>query len=177
MEDQEKEPEIVEQEATGGKKNIIIIAVVAVAMLAAGIFGGPVVRGMFASDPDEGVEEVAEEKVEEQEPAGKDAIYQGIHPPLLVNFTDSRGKARFLQITLELMTRDASVVEALKTHNAVIRNNLILLYGDIDYDEVTSREGKTKMLAEALAEINAVMTKQTGKPGVEAVYFTNLIVQ
>jgi threonine dehydrogenase-like Zn-dependent dehydrogenase len=56
-------------------------------------------------------------------------------------------------------------------------NNLILLYGNAIYDEVTTRSGKEKMLADGLAEIQNIMKTQIGEPGVEAVYFTSLIVQ
>ena len=167
--------ETEEESPKGGKGKIIIIAVGAVALLAAGIFLGPMVQGMLGGEP----ETVAAEGEAEEtaEPAGKDAIYQGIHPPLLINFMDERGKGRFLQISLELLTRDEAVVEAIKTHAPVIRNNLILLYGDVQYGDVSTRDGKARMLAMALEEINKILTDQTGKGGVEAVYFTNLVVQ
>lgn len=168
------EEENTEAEAKGGKGKIIVIAVGAIVLLAAGIFAGPMVQDMMGggeAETPEDTEETAEA------PQGKDAIYQGIHPPLLINFIDERGKGRFLQISLELLTREQSVVEAIKTHTPVIRNNLILLYGDITYGDVSTREGKAKMLAMALEEINKILEEQTGAPGVEAVYFTNLVVQ
>jgi len=64
-----------------------------------------------------------------------------------------------------------------REHVAVIRNNLILLYSGAIYDEITTREGKEKMLADGLAEVQKVMTDQIGEPGVEAVYFTALVIQ
>ena len=158
-------------ETKGGKGKLIAIAVGAIVLLAAGILAGPAVQRMMASD------EAADTEADSAVPKGADAIYQGIHPPLLINFIDERGKGRFLQISLELLTRDEAVVEAIKAHTPVIRNNLILLYGDIDYADVASREGKARMLEMALDEINAVLEDQTGTGGVEAVYFTNLMVQ
>ncbi len=165
-----------EEAPKGGKGKTIIMAVAAVALLGIGIFAGPMVQDMIGGG-EEPVADEAEAEAPEVVAKGKDAIYQGIHPPLLINFTDDRGKSRFLQISLELMTRDAEVVEAIKAHTPVIRNNLILLYGDVDYDEVSTRAGKAEMLEMALTEINGILTEQTGKPGVEAVYFTNLVVQ
>ena len=164
-------------EAKGGKGKIIVIAVGAVALLAAGVFAGPIVQKMMAGDTAAESAEAVETEAAAEAPKGADAIYQGIHPPLLINFIDERGKARFLQISLELLTRDQGVVDAIKAHAPVIRNNLILLYGDIDYADVASREGKAKMLDMALDEINAILEEQTGAGGVEAVYFTNLVVQ
>lgn len=166
--------ENTEAEAKGGKGKIILIAVGAIVLLAAGVFAGPMVQNMIGGGSAETAEDA--EAVAEA-PQGKDAIYQGIHPPLLINFIDERGKGRFLQISLELLTREQSVVEAIKTHTPVIRNNLILLYGDIQYADVSTRDGKAKMLEMALEEINKILEEQTGEGGVEAVYFTNLVVQ
>ena len=171
----EDEDNITEDAPKGGKGKIIIMAVGAIALLAVGIFAGPVVQDMLAGSDEPAVAEAAEA----EPPAvakGKDAIYQGVHPPLLINFMDDRGKSRFLQISLELMTHDAAV-EAIKAHTPVIRNNLILLYGDVDYDEISTRDGKAEMLEMALAEVNGILIEQTGKAGIEAVYFTNLVVQ
>ena len=168
--------EATEEEAPkGGKGKIIIIAVGAIALLAAGVFLGPMVQGMLGGEPEAVAVEGEAEAV--AEPAGKDAIYHGIHPPLLINFMDERGKGRFLQISLELLTRDEAVVEAIKTHAPVIRNNLIIIYGDVQYGDVSTRDGKARMLEMALEEINKILVEQTGKGGVEAVFFTNLVVQ
>ena len=62
-------------------------------------------------------------------------------------------------------------------HTPVIRNNLILLYGNSKYEVVTTREGKEQMLSDGLSEIQAVLSEQIGEPGVEALYFTALVIQ
>ncbi|MEL7298504.1 MAG: flagellar basal body-associated FliL family protein [Pseudomonadota bacterium] len=154
----------------GNKKMIIIVALVAVVAAGAGV-----AVPMLLNKPEPVA--AAQPAEEEAVATGEDAIYEGIHPPLLINFLDERGKGRFLQISLEVMTRQQSVVDAIKAHNAVIRNNLILLYGEIKLADVNTRDGKTEMLAQALTEINSILKQQTGEEGVEAVYFTNLVVQ
>ena len=158
-------------EEEGGKKggNMMLIIIVAVVALGGG--GGAAFFFMNKPAPAEGAAE------EEEAPASKEALYHGIHPPLLVNFVDERGKGRFLQVSLEVMSRDQRVIDQIKNHLPVIRNNLILAYGDVDYALVTTREGKAQMLEEALMEINAILEEETGKAGVEAVYFTNVVVQ
>lgn len=156
-----------EEEKKGGNKMMLIIG--AVALLGGGAGGA---YFFFKPAPAE-----AAASAEPAEPAKKEAIYHGIHPPLLVNFLDERGKGRFLQVSLEIMTRDQEVVENIKNHGPVIRNNLILAYGDVNYAQVTTREGKSAMLEEALAEINRILEAETGEAGVEAVYFTNVVVQ
>lgn len=165
--------EDTEEAPKKGKGKMIIMIVVGVVLLGGGIFAGPMIRTMISGEP----EVTADADAPEPEVPAAEAIYKGIHPPLLINFQDDRGRSRFLQMSLELMTRKQTVVDAIDAHNAVIRNNLILLYGDVKIEDLSGRDGKTKMLDQALEEINGILTEQTGEAGVEAVYFTNLVVQ
>ena len=82
-----------------------------------------------------------------------------------------------MQITMEVMSRDQEVINAVREHTPVIRNALILHFGSADYDAVVTREGKERMLDDALAEIQTVMEERIGESGVEEVYFTSLIIQ
>ena len=158
-------------EQKGGMLKMIILGVVGLALLGGGMFAGMTL--MSNDEPAEG-EDVAEEAPPEKGPA----IYQSLHPPLVVNFRDEAGSAHFMQITMEVMSRDQGVVNALRENLPIIRNGLILLYGQSVYEEVTTREGKEKMLADGLAEIRRIMAEETGDgSGVEAVYFTALVIQ
>ncbi|MEM7503087.1 MAG: flagellar basal body-associated FliL family protein [Pseudomonadota bacterium] len=166
----DEEEQAQEEEKSGGKMKIVLMVVGVVILLAAGTLGGPMVMNMI-SPPEDDAEEVVEE------PASKPPIYQSLHPPLIVNFKDQFGDAHFMQMTLELMSRDQDVINAVRDHAPVIRNDLILLYASSMYEEVVTREGKEKMLAEGLAEVQRIMTESIGEPGVEALYFTGLVIQ
>lgn len=151
----------------GGMKRTMIAGGGAIILIILGIFAGPMVRNVISGPPPEA------------QAAGstKAALYTSLHPPLVVNFKDGFGDSHYMQVTMEVMARDQKVIDAVKNHTPVIRNALILLYGNVDYDAVTTREGKEQMLADGLKEIQDVLTEQTGDAGVEAVYFTNLIIQ
>ncbi len=158
-------------EQKGGMMKMIILGVVGLALLGGGIFAGMAIMGEDEPDEDEAV-------AEEVAPPKGPAIYQSLHPPLVVNFRDEAGDAHFMQITMEVMSRDQDVINAVRENIPVIRNGLILLYGQSVYEEVTTREGKERMLADGLAEIQRIMTEETGDgSGVEAVYFTALVIQ
>jgi len=157
----------------GGMMKKIALGGVAVVLLAVGVFAGPAVMNMIS--PPDAEEDVAAE--EEQSAGAGPPIYSSLHPPLVVNFKDASGDPHFMQITMEVMARDQGVINAVREHTPVIRNNLILLFGDADYDAVTTLAGKEKMLEDALQEIRHVMQEQIGEEGVEAVYFTSLIIQ
>jgi flagellar FliL protein len=58
----------------------------------------------------------------------------------------------------------------------LIRNNLLLLMSNRNYQSLMSREGKEKLRAEALAEVKDVQKKQGGED-VDDVLFTSFVVQ
>ena len=104
------------------------------------------------------------------------AIYLPIDPTFVVNFS-GQGNARFLQITVEVMTRSSEVLEQIKTHMPVIRNNLNLLFSDQHYDKISTLEGKERLREETLEVIRRILEEETGDPGIEAVYFTTFVMQ
>lgn len=106
----------------------------------------------------------------------KVTLYLPLDPAFVVNFQE-QGQLRFLQVTMEVMARDQEVLDAVKTHLPVIRNNLTLMLSSQSLENLASREGKEKVRAETLTEIQKILKEQTGKPGVEAVYFTSFVMQ
>jgi flagellar protein FliL len=58
-----------------------------------------------------------------------------------------------------------------------VRNALLLLLGSRRVSDLASREQKEKLQADVLAEIQAVMAAETGKPQIEAVYFNSFVMQ
>ncbi len=165
-----------EQEAEakgGGLVKKLAFAGIGLVLVAVGIFVGPMFMG--GEEPAEGEEgEVA------AEPASGPPIYQSLHPPLVVNFKSELGDSHFMQITMEVMSRDQGAINSVREHTPVIRNNLILLYGSAVYESIQTREGKEQMLADGLAEIRRVINENAGEgkgDAVEALYFTALVIQ
>ena len=160
----------LEEAKSGGMMKMIMLGVAGVVLLGGGLFAGKTFMGGEPPADADAAEESAE-------PVQGPAIYQSLHPPLVVNFKDSLGDSHFMQITMEVMARDQEVINSVRDHTPAIRNALILHYSGAVYEEVTTREGKEQKLAEGLAEIRKVMTEQAGEDGVEAVYFTALVIQ
>lgn len=175
MADEEtSETQEVPEESGGGLVKKLMMGTVTLALIGGGIFAGPAVMNMISPPAAEEADEDGEALAAEPR---KSALYVNLHPPLVVNIKDSLGDTHFMQITMEVMARDQELLNSVREHAAVIRNNLILLYGTASYDEVTTRAGKEKLLADGLAEIKAVMLQQVGDDNVEALYFTSLIIQ
>ena len=107
--------------------------------------------------------------------AAKAAVYYALDPPLVVNFEEGQA-VRFLQITMEIEAHDEKAIESVQKNVPLIRNNLLLLMSNRDYQSLMSREGKEKLRQEALAEVRAVQ-KKTGGADVDDVLFTSFVVQ
>ena len=104
------------------------------------------------------------------------ALYMDIEQPFVVNFQDE-GQLRYLQITISVMTKNPKVIEEMKRHMPLIRNNLVMLFSGQTREGIISREGKEKIRKDAEAEVQKILKEQTGNPGVKALYFTSFVMQ
>jgi len=105
------------------------------------------------------------------------ALYLALDPPFVVNF-DSEQAVRFLQIAVQLMSRDAATIELLKANDPVVRNDLLLLFGNQKYAVLSTRAGKEALRNQALASVREVIRGAGGHAErLEAVYFTSFVMQ
>jgi flagellar FliL protein len=112
-----------------------------------------------------------------KEAAKTPPLYIALDPPFVVNF-EAEQLVRFLQVTVQVMSRDPATVELIKTNDPVVRNDLLLLLGNQSYQTISSREGKEKLRLLALDAVRKVVTTAGGKAEkVEAIYFTSFVMQ
>ncbi len=163
-----------EEKASGGKKRLILMIVLGVVIIALSVGGTLMAMKLMAPPPPPPAEdEMAEE---EAPPPAAPAIYYPIKPAIVVNF-QVRGRQRFLQAELTLMTREDDVVAEIETHLPMIRNSLVLLIGGQVYSEIQTAEGKELLRQHCLQELQSLLEKEIGKPGIEQVLFTNFVMQ
>jgi len=104
-------------------------------------------------------------------------IYISLDPPFVVNF-EAEAAVRFLQVTISVMTRDLHTQELLKNNDPRIRNDLLMLLGNQKYDNISTREGKEKLQAQALEAVREVVKSAGGEGAkIEALYFTAFVMQ
>jgi flagellar FliL protein len=77
---------------------------------------------------------------------------------------------------MELMAQDQKAIDSAAKNIPLIRNNLLLLMSNRNYQTLMSREGKEKLRQEALAEVRAVQKKEGGAD-IDDVLFTSFVVQ
>lgn len=187
-----KEDMDLDVDGNGGEKKsskLKLIIILVVALLVVGAGGGAAWYYFIAMPAAALAEAEAEagEMDEEESPAGNNKkkkkqrsteppIFTGLDPAFVVSFKD-QSHARFMQLSVELMSRDQEVIDIVDTYKPMLRNNLLLLFSSQKFEEVITREGKEKLLELSLEEINNTLYNEAGIDGVEAVYFTAFVAQ
>jgi flagellar FliL protein len=157
-------------EAGKSKKKLIIIIAAVVLLLLVNVVAMVLIVGSMKPEEEEKKEDTP---VVEVLPKPN---FIEITPAFIVNFED-QSLARFLQISVQLMTRDPAQVAAIQLHLPRIRNNLVLLFSSQDYQSMSSQEGKIQLRKRALEEVQSILREQLGAPTVEEIYFTNFVMQ
>ena len=155
-----------------GGKSLLTIGLVAV--IAAGAAGGGAWYFMRHGEKDEKADAPAAKKPGEV-PAP--AQYFALEPPFVVNLIGETGGARYLQVEVQLMTRDPEALTAIQLHAPAIRARLLMLFAQQDAAGLMSREGKERLQNAALGEVKALLVAETGKPAAESLLFTSFVMQ
>jgi flagellar FliL protein len=104
-------------------------------------------------------------------------LYLALDPPFVVNFQADQ-LVRFLQVSVEVMSRDPQTLQLMKDNDPVLRNDLLILLANQKYTVLATPAGKEQLRADALAAIRKDLTQAGGNPKlVEAVYFTSFVMQ
>lgn len=118
------------------------------------------------------------EEAEEEEVVRPDKppLYKSLNPPFTVNF-EVGGRIHFLQVSLQVMARDAKIIDAVTNHKPMLRNNILLKLSDLDYSRISVRAGRDEMRKQILEVVRESLKKETENFEVEEVYFTNFVMQ
>ena len=111
-----------------------------------------------------------------QKPSGP-PLYLALDPAFVVNFQADQ-LVRFLQVSVEVMSRDQKTLDLLKANDPVLRNDLLILLGNQKYSVISTPAGKEQLRAQALTVIRKDLAQAGGDPNkLEAVYFTSFVMQ
>jgi flagellar protein FliL len=155
--------------AAGRRRVPWLIIIVGVALLVAGLGAALVLTHAFGRS-------AASQAAADHRPAGP-PLYLALDPPFVVNFQADQ-IVRFLQISVEVMSRDPKTLELLKDNDPVVRNDLLILFANQKYAGLATPAGKEQLRADALAAVRKDLVQAGGDPKrVEAVYFTSFVMQ
>lgn len=159
-----------EENKGGGKKKLIIMIVGALLVIGGGAGGAM----FFMGGGDEEVVEGAEEEVVEEP---KDIAYLPFVKPLVVNFQSADGKTRFLKTEVTLMTENEDRLDDIEKHLPKISHIVNLVFSRQNFEELGTPEGKEKMRAEALEEVQKVLKESMGEKNVDDILYTTFVTQ
>lgn len=151
------------------KKKLILIAVGALLLI--GLSIGVTLLLLGGDEEEEAVE--GEEAVEVVE------VPKAHYLPLdkiVVAFSQGGG-AKFLQVEMSLMAHDPAVLDVVKEHMPVVKNDLLVLLSGQDSDQLRSLEGKEMLRGEILTVVQKIVKENAGLDGPQSVYFTNFVMQ
>ena len=165
----EEEQQSEESPQGGGKLKLILIAVGALVLIG-GSVGGTllIVGGGDDTAEAEATEEVAEVR--------GDASYIDMKPAFTVNLAPE-DPVGFLQISIQALTFDDDVAEDLEKHKPLIRNNLVLLFGQQKSADLRAPDGKERLQKSALETVQSVIDKHGSGGQVDNVFFTSFVMQ
>jgi flagellar FliL protein len=185
----EEELELDVNESKGGSKKMIIIIVAILLLNGIGIGTWLFLSG---GDNDKSTSD-ADKKEVELAPIK----YLTLVPEFIVNFGPD-SKVRYLQVDLQISTRDEAALATVETYRPVIRNDILVLLSGAKFEDLQDRAGKEALQKELLATINKVVASATHvtpeheetnkeqdkghsneeiKGPIENVYFTSFIMQ
>lgn len=158
---------------SGSKKKLLLFVLLGLVLIAVSVGGTLTALTLFGKTGSDEEAEVAEEAAP---PPPQPAIYYPLKPPIMVDFA-VRGRQRYLQAEITVMTRDSSVISTIELHQPMIRNSLVLLIGGQVFAELQTAEGKELLRQQCLQEIQRLLQQEIGKPGIEQVLFTSFVIQ
>ncbi|PYF81755.1 flagellar FliL protein [Marinomonas alcarazii] len=151
---------------SGGKKKLIII----IALLLVLVGGGAAAYFFLFSGSDESTEST------EEALANEPSTYLALDPAFTVDFMVD-GRQRYVQLNMSVKSKNVEQINALTLHMPLIRNSLVLLFSSQSFDELQTAEGKMALKNAALDAINGILEQETGQGGIDAVLFTNFVMQ
>lgn len=163
-----------EAPAGGGKKKLIIIAVLCLLMgagIGAGVF---FFLGGGSSDEAAAAEAAAAEaEAEEVIPPPQYVI---LKPEFVLSFQTGT-RQRFLQASIQVMTRDQAIVDAMALHEPMVRNKVIQVISSQEFESMRTTEGRLKLQEDLKKALSDIMAQEAGSEDIEAVLFTNFVMQ
>ena len=104
------------------------------------------------------------------------SLYVSLDPAFVVNVSDGL-QIRHMQISVQVKLKQADFAGYVEEHNPAIRHAMVMLLSGQETKALKTVAGKQELMTEALAAIQQVLNDNIGNAGIDAVYFTDLIIQ
>lgn len=163
-----------ESKAKGSLKRLLIMvgAMLAVALVSVGatLF----LTGAFDDSPEP--QQLADgEEAEPQRPTER-GLYLALNPDFVIGY-EVNSRQRFLRAELAVRARDQEVLDTLTRHMPRVRNNVIQVLSDRTFQDIRTDEGRQELTSVLRGIMDEIVENELGRMGVDAVLFTNFVLQ
>ena len=99
-------------------------------------------------------------------------VYFGFEPQIVTNYVAVKKKMGYVRLTVELMIEGPGNFEVVEHHSPLLRDAIITIIGKQTEDKVKSIKGRAEILKQCEDKVKSLLTKETGKPLVKKLLFT-----
>jgi flagellar FliL protein len=165
----------------GSKRRLIVVSIVVAAVLLLGAGGGAAWYFLGRDGDEVAAGQKGKKGKAAQEAAKADApqappIYHPLDPPFIANLPPG-GKAKMVQAAVRIQTRDPALVTFLQQNDPMVRHHLLSLLGAQDAAALMTRAGREQLQADVQQTLARLVEERGGEGRVEAVYFTQFVLQ
>lgn len=107
----------------------------------------------------------------------KPAQYFALDPAFVVNLDGADDGPHYLQLEVQLVTRDPEQFKQIQDNAPAIRARLLMLFTQVQARDIADIDGRRKLQAAALAEAQKLMTAETGHKCIDDLLFTSFVTQ
>jgi flagellar FliL protein len=157
--------------AAAAKKKKLMIIGAGVALLL--LIGGAAAFFLLGGKKDEAADKAKAEAAAAPPPP---PIYASLGQTFTITLA-SADRPRYMKVAISAMSHEKEAVDGLELHSPLVRSRLVGLLGAADFEKLRTDEGKQLLRADVLKAVQEVLQAETGKPGVEQVYFTEFVLQ
>lgn len=152
-------------------KKIIIIAVVVILLLITAAVALFFVLGTNGSDSK--ADKTASTAVEQIE---SPIQYYTLGQSFVVNFI-TQTRQHYVRLSIDVVTRNPDVVAGLELHEPMVRNDILRIVGEKGFDSLRKIDNKLALQKELKEHLAKILKKEADVEGIEAVIFTEFVMQ
>ncbi len=101
-----------------------------------------------------------------------DYAYFGFEPSIVTNYVAVKKKMGYVRLTVELMIEESSNYEAVEHHSPLLRDAIITIIGQQPEAKIKSINGRHEIQQLCEEKVKSLLTKETGKPLIKKLLFT-----
>lgn len=163
-----------ETKAKGTLKRLIIMVVAMLAVAVLSVGATLFLTGAFDDTPEP--QPLAEGEEAPPERPTERGLYLALNPDFVVSY-EVNSRQRFLRVEMAVRARDQEVLDTLTRHMPRVRNNVIQVLSDRTFQDIRTDEGREELTSVLRGIMDEIVENELGRMGVDAVLFTNFVLQ